>query len=218
MVPLLTWLVLYAAIDRHGSAAAEASLVALVLTLIVLPRLLCLGATLADDAREFGGGAGLVASACLDQAVAWLIYPVAVVFHSIFILAAVSGRAIHWEAQFRDDRDLTWRAAALVLTGPLVVGLAALALLSWGAPVLAVVFAPGLILAIPLAVWSSRRDIGLRARRHGLFTVPGEIALPTAWRTLRDTEAALSSATDEAALPELPPDNGLPLTVQVLRA
>ena len=218
VMPFLAWLVLYAAVDRPGAAGAEASLVALVLTLIILPRLVCLGAALAEDAPGFGGTAALVASACLDQAVAWLIYPAAVVFHTIFILGAVSGRATHWKAQFRDDRDLTWRAAARMLVAPLAGGLAALALLSWTAPVLAAVFAPGLLLAIPLAVWSSRFPVGTWARRHGLFAVPDETRLPTAWRTLKCAEAALSSATVEADLPALPPENGLPLTVQVLRA
>ncbi len=218
IVPFLLWVALYAAVDLHTTPGAGAALVVLVLALVALPRAICLHAALGEDVPGFGGRAGLVASTVLDQGVAYLLYPVAVVFHTLFIVNALTGRVVRWDAQLRDDRDLGWAAAAAILAGPCAAGLAVLALLGWcGAPVLAAALAPGLLLAVPVAVWTSRRSLGARASRHGIFATPDETRPPAAWTALKAAEAALAAATLEHPIPPLPPEQGLPLTVQVLR-
>jgi membrane glycosyltransferase len=72
-------------------------------------------------------------------------------------------------------------------------------LLPWLSPVLA-----GLILAVPIAVLSSRVGLGLAARRHGWFLIPEEIAPPKelGWLAL-EGDSSRHSAPDRARLPIL---------------
>ena len=115
--------------DRHGPSGALPWLVA---TLIVMPRVVCILATLGDaeQARGFGGRARFVASALLDQTVVALSYPVTLVFHLVFLAGTLSGGTTRWDAQARDDRGLLWGDTAKRLAAPLGLALLALAVLA----------------------------------------------------------------------------------------
>ncbi len=216
-VPFLAWLILYATVDRHPAPGCDRALLILVGSLLLARRLIGLAEALLTDASGFGGAAGLTTSAALDALVDALCYPVLVTFHALFLAAALAGRAVRWDAQGRGDRDLDWRQAWRVMGPPLAGALAAVALIAPAAPLPAVLLAPGLILGVPFAVWSSRRDLGLWARRHGLFQIPDETRPPSAWTALQRAEAALAATTAEAEPAPLPPARGPPLIVPQLR-
>ena len=211
---VLAWLVLYAMVDRHGPSGALPWLVA---TLIVMPRVVCILATLGDaeQARGFGGRARFVASALLDQTVVALSYPVTLVFHLVFLAGTLSGGTTRWDAQARDDRGLLWGETAKRLAPPLGLALLALAVLAPFAPWPTALLAPGLIAAVPLAVLTSRR-IGTSA----LLRTPDD----THPHPLRDARARTEDrlraglSLEPGATPApLPAEAGLPVKPQVLR-
>ncbi len=164
-----------------GQASPQRTgLIVLTFLLLYAAKLCSLAAALWDGrvAARFGGRARLLASAALEQAAAMISAPVLLVFYTRFILMMLLGRSVRWDAQPRDDRGVSWAEAAHRLRLPAVVGLAWLAgvsalggaALHWSLSLL-----PGLLLAVPCAVWSSLRTAGLAARRRGLFLTEDEL-------------------------------------------
>ena len=216
---VLAWLALYVALDRPGTPGTGRALVGLVGVLIAAPRVLGVLAALVDGtvARRFGGRAELVASAVLEQLFAFLVYPLTLVFHTIFVFGALTGHVVQWDAQARDDRSLTWGEAARLLATPLLVALLLVALAAARVPLVAALLAPGLVLGVPLAVWSSRGRPGAWTRRHRLFVIPEEVEVHEARRATTTAVAELRGATREAPARALPPTRGLAFITQVLR-
>ncbi len=216
---VLAWLALYAGVDRHGAPGAGRALVAMVTVLIAAPRVLGVLAAVTDAAvaRRFGGRVELVVSAALEQVFALLVYPVTLVFHAVFVFGALTGHVVGWDAQARDDRSLSWGEAARLLAMPLLIALLPLTLVAARAPVMGMLLAPGLVLGVPLAVWSSRRGPGDWARRHRLFATPDETSPHDARHAMDAVVARLGTATTEVPPPAPPPARGLPLVAQVLR-
>ena len=209
---VVLWLALYALVDRR---AAPDALLWLVLGLVVVPRVICVLAALADgeQARGFGGRVALAASALLDQAIVALAYPATLTFHLVFLSGTLLGGETRWDAQTRDERGVTWRRASGRLGPPLAVAAAALALLAPFAPLPAALLMPGLIAAVPLAVLTSRR-----LPTTALLCTP-EDSWPHPLRAERATlEAQLRSGEGyDTGVPPLPPEAGLPIRPQVLR-
>ena len=206
---------------QHGSGEAGASrwLWAIVLTLMFAPRLLSLTSVLISRpaTRGFGGARGLLASVLLDQVFSMLAGPVSMVFYTMFVATTLVGRVVRWDAQPRDDRGLSWSEAwsrlGLPLGVALCVGLAVLG----ASPVAAATLLPGLLLGVPLAVWTGRRSVGEAARRYGLFVTPEEASPPAIALALAAAEASLRTNGVEQDLPGLPEGMGLPVVVQRLR-
>ena len=209
---VVLWLALYALVDRR---AAPDALLWLVAGLIVVPRLVCVMAAMADgeQARGFGGRVALAASALLDQLVVALTYPATLTFHLVFLSGTLLGGETRWDAQTRDDRGLSWRQATRRLGPPLATAAVALALVAPFAPWPAGLLMPGLIAAIPLAVLTSRR-----LSASALLCTP-EDTWPHPIRAERAAlEAQLRSGRGHGAgAPPLPPEAGLPIRPQVLR-
>ncbi len=211
---VVMWLVLYALVDRHGAPDA---LLWLVAALVVVPRVLCVCGAMADpsQAQDFGGRAALAGSALLDQAVVALSYPVTLVFHLVFLAGTLLGGETRWDAQARDDRGLFWGETARRLGPPLASALVVLAVLAPFAPWPAALLAPGLLLAVPLAVLTSRRS-----KVPTLLRTPDDTR-PHPLRAARAiVEARLRSGLrldPSATPPPLPEEAGLPIRPQVLR-
>ncbi len=155
----------------------------LVLTLLFAPRVLALGCALLRrrPVRDgFGGRTRLLASALLDQVFGLLLGPVMPSSIHASSLTTLAGRIVRWDAQPRDDRGLGWSEAARQFGGPLALGAVAAAALATLSPFAAAMMAPGLLLGIPFAVWTSRGGAAHWARRLGLFTTPEEMSPPAA--------------------------------------
>jgi membrane glycosyltransferase len=154
-------------------------LLALTLVLLLGPKLLSLMLRLwsTRGARRFGGRIALVASFLVELFFSTLLAPVMMLFHTTFIVRILAGGAVGWPAQARGDRGMSWRQALLRHAGHALLGLASLAVLAMLAPsyvpwILPVV--AGLLLSVPLAVLSSRRGVGIAARKLRLFVTPEE--------------------------------------------
>lgn len=210
-----------AAMEGHWAAAGGGTwLAGLALALMFGPKLLSLGAVLIDPAQSarFGGRTALIASALLDTVYGVLAGPVNVAFYTLFTATTLMGRVVRWDAQARDDRGLGWRETAQRLGLPLA--LAAMgAVGAWmaGAAWVGETLLPGLALAVPLAVWSSRSGVGQWTRRAGLFLTPEDTAPLPELRALPVAEAALRAQDVRAALPALPPEQRGRMVLQVLR-
>ena len=106
-----------------------------------------------------------------------LLAPVMMLFHTTFVIRILAGNAVGWPPQPRGDRGMPWRVALQrhilhMVLGVLVLvtlGVLTPTYLPWILPVVT-----GLILSIPIAVLTSRRDVGLAARRVGVFVTPEE--------------------------------------------
>ncbi len=145
--------------------------------LLFLPKLLALVLSLRAPAPAYGGRLALTASVVLETLFSALLAPVMMLFHSLFVLGILAGRAVGWPPQARGDRGMPWALAlgrhagqvALGTAAVLVMGYWAPSFLTWLLPVVA-----GLLLAPLLAVYSSRRSLGVAARRWRMFMTPEE--------------------------------------------
>jgi membrane glycosyltransferase len=153
----------------------------LLLTFVLLfgPKLFALALRLwsTRNARRFGGRLRLIVSFLGEVLLSTLLAPVMMLFHTTFVIRILAGNAVGWPPQPRGDRGMPWRVALQRHIAHALSGVVALALLGelapsylpWILPVVA-----GLILSIPIAVLTSRRDVGMAARRLGVFVTPEE--------------------------------------------
>ncbi|SEM68224.1 membrane glycosyltransferase [Stigmatella aurantiaca] len=149
------------------------------LGMLLVPKLFGLFLTFLDSeaSRNMGGRIRLALSVVLETAISMLLAPVMMLFQSHFVFGTVLGYRVSWSSQQRDDADLPWSEAARRHWGHTVFGVvlavasAALSrdLLLWLSPVVA-----GLLLSIPMSVWTARASLGTWAAKLGLFLIPEE--------------------------------------------
>jgi membrane glycosyltransferase len=154
-------------------------LLVLTLAMLFLPKLLALSLTLRSrqGSASYGGRAALVGSTLVETLFSVLLAPVMMLFHSIFVLRILSGAAVGWPPQPRGDRGTDWDTAMRRHVAHLVLGAIAIAVIGIWAPSFLLWLAPvvaGLMLAAPLAVLSSKRSLGSRARKWRMFMTPEE--------------------------------------------
>ncbi|MBS0538021.1 MAG: glucans biosynthesis glucosyltransferase MdoH [Proteobacteria bacterium] len=128
-------------------------------------------------ARRFGGRLALLLSFVLEVIFSALLAPVMMLFHTSFVVRILTGNAVGWPSQPRGDRGMAWRQALQRHVGHVLLGLLILGALTMLAPNYAPWMLPvivGLLLSIPMAVLSSRRGVGLAARRLRVFVTPEE--------------------------------------------
>ncbi len=162
--------------------------------LLILPKFLAVLRICFKDAREFGGMARLMLSMVLELLFSVLSAPIRMLFHSRFVVEAITGTALHWKSPARGDEETTWSEAwkrhgahtLLGLTWGLAVYLLNPGYLIWLIPVVG-----ALALSIPLSVLSSRVTLGSHLRNLKLFLIPEEGQQP---EELRAAEAYHSSA------------------------
>ena len=137
--------------------------------MLFLPKLLAMcSAVLAPRCALFGGRLALIGSVLLETLFSTLLAPVMMLFHTVFVLGILAGRAVGWPPQARGDRGMSWDLALGRHLGQIALGVAAVAVMAYWAPSFLYWLLPvvaGLLLAPLLAVLSSRRSLGVSARR-----------------------------------------------------
>jgi membrane glycosyltransferase len=160
------------------------SLLTFTLTMLLLPKFLALFLALADRRERylFGGTLRLLMSTVTEIVFAAVIAPLMMCLHAWFVVTILAGRSIAWMPQNRGNSErLDGGKVTKVLLAPTLLGLA------WGG--LTLVYTPdffwcltpvllGMVVAIPLTVFSSSLVIGRRVRRWGLFGTPEEYRPP----------------------------------------
>jgi membrane glycosyltransferase len=145
--------------------------------LLILPKLLAfvLLLTQRERRRQFGGAVRVLAGILVETVLSGLIAPVMMIFQSTAVGEILLGRDAGWQVQRRDDGEVPRREIIRKYALPTLIGVVmavsayavSLPLLLWMAPVIA-----GLVLAIPIALLSSRK------RRSTLFATPDQTAPP----------------------------------------
>jgi membrane glycosyltransferase len=171
--------------------------------MLALPRVLgVLAIVLRREQAAYGGSLRLVLSALLEAALSLLQAPLRMVAHTLFVAGALAGWRLHWTSPPRQAADVGWRDAALRFA-PAGLGVLGIALALWlfhpqALPWLIPVGLP-LLLAIPIATWTSRSGLGARWRAVGLLWVPEESRPPAVLR-----RAAVLQRRAAAAPPAAP--------------
>jgi len=177
--------------------------------LLLAPKAMSLVAIVGrGEAGRFGGVARLLASAFLEFLHSLLLAPVRMLFHTQFVLAALTGWRLDWKSPPRDNAATSWREAAarhgahtvlaIGWTAAIVVTSSAFAW--WLSPIIG-----GLLLAIPLSVLTSRVRVGRALRDHGLMLTPEECSEPRVLSQARHAAAevvAAGAASLQAAVVE----------------
>jgi membrane glycosyltransferase len=160
------------------------ALLAATMTLVFAPKLAGVAQVLLTPGlrRRYGGGGRVAASTLVELVFSFILAPIMAVGQTIFLLGILAGRTIRWEAQLRDPRSLDWREATRGLWPATLLGLG-LGIAVWtlapeSARIWAVLFCGPLVLAIPFAVVTSWTSLGRQLARHGICSVPEEVAPP----------------------------------------
>jgi membrane glycosyltransferase len=194
---VLPWLVAGPAGDT-GLPLAAVGLWTATLALLFLPRVLAVRLIIKrGEAAAYGGARKLAVSAALEALLSALQAPVRMVAHSIFVLGALTGLKLAWKSPSREATDVGWREAAARFG---LVGVLVAAALAWwlaGQPADAwrvLPMALPLVLAVPLAVVTSRTRLGKAWRRRGWLLIPEEsnppAVLQAAWGTMPEPGSA----------------------------
>lgn len=137
-------------------------------------------AAVPEERRRFGGGARLAASVAAELAMSALLAPLQMLSSCQAVAHTLTGHDGGWRPQRRQAGETPWGEAWRTYGWQCGVGLALLAVVApypdlaiWMAPVLL-----GLLAAAPLAALTASAEIGVHARRLGLFQTPEEYAPP----------------------------------------
>jgi membrane glycosyltransferase len=188
-------------------------LLGMTLAALFLPKLLGLSLVLfsRSERQAFGGAWRLCTSVLVEVLFSALLAPMMMLFQTLSVGLTLLGRSVVWEAQPRDDRGVGWREALRRLGWHTLVGA------TWAGGVYAVTpdffwwLTPiwlGLVLSLPLSVWSSRRTLGLALKRIGLFLTPEETRPPPELSRLR--QALQSELNFEGLVPVVNPEALVP--------
>ena len=163
---------------------------------LFVPKILAIVLVAARDAREFGGRGRLLLSLVLEVLVSAALAPIRMLFHTQFVLGALTGLRLHWKSPPREDAETTWGEAIRRHGLHTLIGVAWAAGMYWLAPAYAwwiVPLAGALALSMPFSVYSSRVSLGRRLRRARLFMIPEEADPPTELARVRHHLAATLS-------------------------
>jgi membrane glycosyltransferase len=193
------------------SAAGHALLVFVIcMVVIMLPKFLAL-IDLANDwprRRAYGGLGRATAGVVAETIFSTLHAPLQMLWHTRFVITNLLGISVGWLPPVRTDTGITWGFAFRRHWGHTLIGLVWGAFMWWLGPTLFWWFTPvlaGMALSIPLSVLTSRRHLGARLRKLGLFFTPEETTPPPELVVLRarmkvhEITAETAPATGETA-------------------
>lgn len=149
--------------------------------LLFLPKLLGVALIWVKGAQSYGGRLRLPVSLALEMLFSMLLAPIRMLFHTQFVLGALTGIAVQWKSPPREDAETTWSDAVRRHGWQTVLGVAWAAgvyllhpsFLWWLLPIVG-----ALLLSIPISVTTSRVSLGKRLRAAGIVTIPEEASAP----------------------------------------
>jgi membrane glycosyltransferase len=158
-------------------------------TLLFLPKILSVVHIWLNGAKRFGGLISLIMSMLVELLVSMLLAPIRMLFHTQFVIAALTGWSIQWKSPPREDTATPWKEAFKRHGTHTLLGLAWAGGVYWLNPsflwwLLPVVGA--LILSIPISVYSSRVSLGRFMRKFSFFIIPEEAHPPQELRWVQN--------------------------------
>ena len=130
-------------------------------------------------AAPYGGRAAFAKGAAAEIAFMQLFEPLSTLNKAIFLLTLPFGRRVGWAPQNRADRGIAWGDAARLLWPHMLVGIVltlGFALVSLPAMLLALPFTLGMILGVPLCVWSADPALSAWLRARRIAATPEELS------------------------------------------
>ncbi len=106
-----------------------------------------------------------------------LLAPIRMLFHTQFVVAALTGWTVQWKSPPRDENETSWDEALRHHGLHTLLGLVWAALVYWLNPAFLWWLLPvvgALIVSVPISVYSSRVSLGRRLRDTGFFVIPQE--------------------------------------------
>jgi membrane glycosyltransferase len=182
--------------DQRAAAGLQppvstAGIFAISIGFLLAPKIMAYSVMLTspEDRRRFGGAWKAFLSMTLEIALSALVAPVLMLNQVWALVSIMAGRDSGWNAQHREEGDISFEDAANHHLGDTAVGVL-LGAAAWGASsntffwMLPVIV--GLIGCIPFATWTARRDLGEWARAAGLLLTPEEADPPSVVRRFND--------------------------------
>ena len=175
---------------------------------VLLPKFLALIDVALDRRRRraFGGLAKTGMSTISETIFSTLHAPLQMLWHSQFVATILLGRGVHWGGQKRVADGTAWSTAFRRHRWHTTIGLVWGGLVWWLDPATFWWFVPvfaGMVLAIPLSVFTSRSRLGAQSRNRGLFLTPEETSPPPELDTMRTRIAVQSGAGEIAPSPRV---------------
>lgn len=172
-----------------------------IFSLLFLPKILAVtGAILVPRVRRsFGGAIPLVAGSLMETLLSMLLAPCVMAAHTFMVASIVLGRAVGWGTQNRDADGTSWGEAFTVHLTPTLLGCGWAALAWYISPVFAAWMSPillGLILSIPVSVWTSRARWGKALAKHRILSTPEELDPPAVMKLADVAKASVDPALD----------------------
>ena len=148
---------------------------------LFMPKILGVLLVVGRGAGDFGGALRVTLSLLLEVVFSALLAPIRMLFHTQFVLAALTGWRTHWKSPPREDAETTWSEALHRHGMHTMLGATWAVGMYWLAPSYVWWFLPivgALVVSIPLSVYSSRISLGRSLRRAKLFLIPEEAHPP----------------------------------------
>lgn len=185
-------------------------LISLTIAMLLLPKLLGIAIAVIQRRAEFGGVWGIAKGSLAEILFAIVIAPVMMAFHAFFVVSVWLGFGVNWEAQEREGRLISWREAFARTWRTALTALAWGALTFYYTPVIFWWLTPiliGLVLAAPIARYSSSPRLGTSMRRYGVFLCPSEVQKIPVLQCLQELVAVESvRLASPASAPAMPPE------------
>jgi membrane glycosyltransferase len=175
----------------HLSAAQHALLVfSFCMVTLLLPKFLsiCDLACAESQRRAFGGLHRAAASGVVETLFSTLHAPIQMLFHTKFVIATLLGIEVRWNTQQRAASGTSWADAWRQHWGHTLIGLGWGGFIWWIDPHVFWWFLPlcaGLMVSIPLSVFTSSDRLGIALRHAGLLLTPEETSPPPQLAQLR---------------------------------
>ena len=163
------------------------------------PKILSGILVVAQGADRFGGVLGVTLSVLLEVLFSALLAPIRMLFHTQFVLMALTGLGVPWKSPPREDAETTWGEAVRRHGAHTLLGGVWAATVYWLDSsytwwlMLPVVGA--LTLSIPISVYSSRVSLGRAMRRARLLLIPAETDPPNELRAIRAHAGGVGAAS-----------------------
>jgi membrane glycosyltransferase len=132
-----------------------------------------------EVAARYGGRVAFAKGALAEIAFMQLFEPLSTLNKAIFLATLPFGRRTGWAPQNRAERGIAWSDAARLLWPHTLVGVAltlAFASVSLAALLLALPFTLGMVLAVPLCVWSADPAVSRWLAERRIAATPEELA------------------------------------------
>ncbi len=165
--------------DKIGTIA----LFILSMFMLIFPKFLGLIVYLLQnkDKKLIGGRLGAIKSVFSEIVISALFAPIMMMFQSKFVFDILTGNAVSWNTQNRDETGTSFAEAfrrhiwhtVLGIVTTIVVWYHAHDLFWWMLPITV-----GLMLSIPISMISSYEKAGRWAAKHKFFIIPEEAKLP----------------------------------------